>query len=140
MKVHLGHELSAYLDGELQAAEARKVAGHLGGCESCRGELNELIEIRARLRSLPMMDYVWQAVERPVVVPLVRRARVIIGTAAAAAAAIIAVATVSAPREVIALSPSDFSPSFVARQTLDQNFTGRLIPPDVLTASAEDNG
>lgn len=138
MITHLGEELSVYLDGELQPAEARKVTAHLAGCDVCRDSLAELIDIRARLRSLPMMDYVWQPSDRATVIPFHRRSgRVMAGAAAAAVAVIVAVATLNAPRDVIALNQGDFSASFVARQTLDQNFTGRLIPPDVLPGSGE---
>ncbi len=141
MMTHLGEELSVYLDGELKPLEARRVTSHLAGCDHCRDELSELIEIRARLRSLPMMDYVWQPAEGARVIPLRRRPRLLAGAAAAVVAIIVAAATLTAPRDVIALSQGDFSPSFVARQTLDQNSPGRLIPPDVLTGgSAGEDG
>jgi len=134
---HLDEELSVYLDGELLADEARKVTAHLAGCDFCRDSLGELIEIRARLRSLQMMDYVWQPSTHARVIPLRRRARVVAGTAAAAVALIVAVAALAAPRDVVALTQGDFSASFVARQTLDENFTGRVIPPDVLSSDSE---
>ena len=38
----------------------------------------------------------------------------------------------SDPREVVPLTQGDFSAPFIARQALDSNFTGRLIPSDVL--------
>lgn len=133
--MHLGEELSAYLDGELSGIEARKVTSHLAGCDECRDSLGELIDIRSRLRSLPMMDYAWVPSERSGVTVLRRRSRWIAGAAAAAAAAIVVFATVSAPRDVISLNQGDFSASFSARQTLDENSTGRLIPADVLSGS-----
>lgn len=140
MMTHLGEELSVYLDGELSPPEARRVTAHLAGCDHCRDEMSDLIDIRARLRSLPMMDYVWQPSEGSQVIELRRRPRLIAGTAAAAVAVIVALATLTAPRDVIALSQGDFSPSYVARQSLDPNSSGRLIPPDVLggVSSGED--
>ncbi len=137
---HLGEELSGYLDGELSPGESRKVTTHMAGCETCRASLAELIDVRARLRSLPMMDYVWQPAEMAPVIPLRRRPRFLVGAAAAAVAIVVAVATVSAPRDVVALRQGDFSAPFIARQSLDSNFTGRLIPSDVLLGSPEGEG
>jgi anti-sigma factor RsiW len=138
--LHLGEELSAYLDGELSGVEARKVTSHLAGCDECRDSLGELIDIRARLRSLPMMDYVWTPAERSRVATLRHRSRWVAGAAAAVAAVVVALATLSAPRDVISLNQGDFSASFVARQTLDENATGRLIPTDVLSGPLEGEG
>lgn len=42
--------LSAYRDGALPAADARRVHDHLGGCGECRGSLDELTAIATRLR------------------------------------------------------------------------------------------
>ena len=46
--------LSAYLDGELPASEREPLERHLAGCAECRRELNELREVRALLRALPV--------------------------------------------------------------------------------------
>ena len=35
-------QLSAYLDGQLTAAETEAVRSHLAGCARCRGELDAL--------------------------------------------------------------------------------------------------
>lgn len=45
---HVSKQLSAYLHGELQAAEANRVAEHLRDCKSCRVEFEE-IEFGAQL-------------------------------------------------------------------------------------------
>jgi anti-sigma factor RsiW len=45
--------LSAWIDGELQAAEAEFVAAHVGGCQTCTQESDDLAAVRALLRSLP---------------------------------------------------------------------------------------
>lgn len=137
MMTHLDEELSVYLDGELKPLEARRVTRHLAGCDHCRDELSELIEIRARLRSLPMMDYVWQPNGQVVVVPLRRRPPVLLGAAAAVAAVIVAVATLTASRDVYSLTPGELSAPLVARQSLDANYSGRLIPPDVFFDDGE---
>ena len=54
--IHPEELLSAYLDGEVTAAESEEVRGHLADCESCRGELADLVEARAAVRSLPMLE------------------------------------------------------------------------------------
>jgi anti-sigma factor RsiW len=46
--------LSAYLDGELPASERAPLEHHLAGCAECRRELDELREVRALLRSMPV--------------------------------------------------------------------------------------
>ena len=53
---HPGELLSAYLDGELTADEARGVATHLADCDVCRIELTELDEARTAVRSLPILE------------------------------------------------------------------------------------
>jgi anti-sigma factor RsiW len=46
--------LSAYLDGELPTSERAPLERHLAGCAECRRELDELREVRALLRALPV--------------------------------------------------------------------------------------
>lgn len=53
---HLGEELSAYLDGELIAAEIPNVVGHLRSCDECRSELAEFDRARTAVRALPGVD------------------------------------------------------------------------------------
>ena len=48
-----GVRLSAYLDGELSAAEMLQVAEHLRGCEACAAELAELQLVSLKLKSAP---------------------------------------------------------------------------------------
>jgi negative regulator of sigma E activity len=53
MKGHLVSEsLSAYLDGEAGAAEARRVSAHLAACAACRGRLEATRRVTAGLRQL----------------------------------------------------------------------------------------
>ena len=53
MTEHPGDLLSAYLDGELSASEARQVEAHLVGCGACNAELDDLRAARRLLRELP---------------------------------------------------------------------------------------
>jgi len=45
--------LSAYIDGELEAAAAERLEAHLAACEGCRLELQQLRATAAALRDLP---------------------------------------------------------------------------------------
>lgn len=54
---HHGEELSAYLDGELDAFDRDRLVAHLDRCASCREELHELDAARIGIRSLPVLDY-----------------------------------------------------------------------------------
>ncbi len=49
----VAQELSAYIDGELPAAEAQALAAHLAQCEHCRNELAELKRVADLIRVLP---------------------------------------------------------------------------------------
>ena len=66
--IHLGPELSAYLDGELTTAEFPLVMAHLRDCSICREELHQLDAARTAVRALPR-------VEPPVFLDVRREAR-----------------------------------------------------------------
>ncbi|MGQ0847966.1 MAG: anti-sigma factor family protein [Actinomycetota bacterium] len=126
---HLGDEISAYLDGELSDVELRKAASHLAGCDVCRDEMEETMMVRARLRSLPLLEppaLLGLATDH--VRPFRRRRAMIAGAAAAAMAAILAASSFMNPEKVVALSSEDLVSSFRARASLDPNFTGRMVP------------
>ena len=52
-KEHIRQQLSAYLDGELNAGEAERLTQALQGDTDLRQELAELANVRTLLRSLP---------------------------------------------------------------------------------------
>lgn len=54
MSEHILEHLSAYLDGELSAAERERFRAHLAECASCSNRLAELVATDARLRDLPV--------------------------------------------------------------------------------------
>jgi len=49
---HLGHHLSALIDGELDAVERDRVLVHLARCEPCRGEAVALRTLKRRMNAL----------------------------------------------------------------------------------------
>ncbi len=49
---HLGHRLSALIDGELDAVERDRVLVHLAGCEPCGGEAIALRTLKRRMNAL----------------------------------------------------------------------------------------
>jgi anti-sigma factor RsiW len=49
---HLGHRLSALIDGELDGMERDRVLVHLAGCESCRGDAIALRTLKRRMNAL----------------------------------------------------------------------------------------
>lgn len=49
---HLGHRLSALIDGELDDSERDRVLVHLAGCEPCRAEAVALRTLKRRMNAL----------------------------------------------------------------------------------------
>jgi anti-sigma factor RsiW len=49
---HLGHRLSALIDGELDGVERDRVLVHLAGCESCRTDAIALRTLKRRMNAL----------------------------------------------------------------------------------------
>jgi anti-sigma factor RsiW len=49
---HLGHRLSALIDGELDAEERDRVLVHLAKCEPCRAEVVALRTLKRRMNAL----------------------------------------------------------------------------------------
>ena len=49
---HLGHRLSALIDGELNHTQRERVLGHLTRCESCRREAAALRALKQRMHAL----------------------------------------------------------------------------------------
>jgi anti-sigma factor RsiW len=49
---HLGHRVSALIDGELDAVERDRVLVHLAGCEPCREEAVALRTLKRRMNAL----------------------------------------------------------------------------------------
>jgi hypothetical protein len=94
--LHPGEALSDLLDGRLSPDEAERIRAHLLVCPECAHELAAVRDARAALRSLPAVELPPQFLERlldddDVVVPFVRRPRVLGRAATAVAAGLILV-------------------------------------------------
>lgn len=141
LALHLGEVVSAYLDGELPPLERRRAESHLAGCNLCRDELTDMMFVRARLRALPMLELPPELTSKTAAaVPIYRRARVLVGAAAAAMTMVLALAAMASPGDVVALSGNEFSMTYRARASLDQNQTGRLVPLENLFFGEIDSG
>lgn len=129
---HLDELLSVYLDGESTHAESARIESHVRDCLRCRRRLMAFNEARSAVRSLPILDL------PPELVPAAgfehprRRRAAWMGAVAAAVAALIAVATLTAPSpEPINLS--DLSRQVGARAALDSSAGSQkvIVPPAV---------
>ena len=49
-------KISAYMDGELDAAESRFVSDHIAVCEACRREFEALTGVDGLVNALPKID------------------------------------------------------------------------------------
>ncbi|GMR02267.1 MAG: hypothetical protein BMS9Abin20_0595 [Acidimicrobiia bacterium] len=89
--VHVGEELSAFLDGELTTEEVPIVTGHLDGCSECRLELADLDRSRTAIRALPGLESpVFLEAHREKSVHKNRRLRTVVAVATGAAAVALA--------------------------------------------------
>lgn len=123
--------ISAYLDGELTAAEVAELNEHLSWCGRCAVELEELQQVRAAVRSLPLLEPpVDLAMPEEVdVVPLSRRRGLWVGTAAAVLVLVMALAALLAPPPP-SMSVEDLSSRFGARASLDPAFgPAKVVAP-----------
>lgn len=130
---HPSEMISAYLDGELHGSELSSVLDHLSGCGKCAAELEDMQQVRAAVRSLPVLELPEGIVPEadPVVVPLRRNRGFWAGAAAAAVALVIAVAAiVTPPPETV--SVDDLSSRFGARVSLDPAFSpAKVVVPEL---------
>ncbi len=123
--VHLGPELSAYLDGELTTMEMPVVMDHLGECAACREELHQLDSARIAIRALPrveppdLLDV--RRVARQQKTPISRRA--VTAAAGIAAAAVLALGLTSSTPQQEPVDLGSFSDRHVARASVEAGFS-----------------
>ena len=131
---HPSELISAYLDGELTAAERGELAGHVSTCGRCAAELRDLQRVRAAVRALPVLELpvdIYSALgEDREVVPLHRNRGLWVGAAAAMVALVIAVAALVTP-PAGSVTIDELSSRFGARVSLDPAFgPAKVIVPD----------
>jgi anti-sigma factor RsiW len=103
---HPGPALSAWLDGEVDAAEAASLASHTAACPACALELEEVRAARSVLRGLPQVEPP-PGVLRPAAAPRPVRRRPLVGAAAgvalllASGAALVAIEPVPSPAQAL---------------------------------------
>lgn len=116
---HPSELISAFLDGELSANESAQLHRHLSSCGRCASELQDFQKVRAAIRSLPVLDLPPDLVfeGEPNVTPI-RRHRVLVASAAAVVAIVIAVATLFSPPPQ-SLSIDDVTSRWSALITVD---------------------
>jgi hypothetical protein len=68
-----------------------------------------------------------------------RRPRFLVGAAAAAVATMLALSAVAPAGDVVDISGNEFSMSFGARASLDQNQIGRVVPIESLIIDESDS-
>lgn len=123
--VHLGPELSAYLDGELTTMEMPMVMDHLGDCSACREELHQLDSARIAVRALPrveppeLLDVRRTATRKKT--PGVRRAVTAVAGIAAVVVLGLGLTSTSPPQEPVDLG--SFSDRHVARASVEAGFS-----------------
>lgn len=131
---HLDELLSAYLDGETDSSESRRVSDHLMGCLRCRRRLGGLQEARAAVRSLPLLQMPPDLVPVEDADRVPRRRPVWVGAAAVAVAALIAVASLAGGPDPEPLDLSDLTRQVGARAALDSGAGSlKVVLPGVVT-------
>ena len=135
--IHPSESISAYLDGELHGKELDGLLEHLSGCGRCSAELGEIQQVRAAVRSLPVLELPEGIVPEAdaEVVPLHKNRGLWVGAAAAVVALVIAVAALVTPPPN-SVSVDDLSNRFGARVSLDPAFSSaKVVVPELSVVS-----
>ncbi len=134
---HPSEQISAYLDGELHGKELNGLLEHLSGCGRCSAEMEEIQNVRAAVRSLPVLELPDGVVPDAdaAVLPMRRNRGLWVGAAAAMVALVIAVAAIVTPPPT-AVSVDDLSSRFGARVSLDPAFSpAKVVVPELNVVS-----
>ena len=130
---HPSELISAYLDGELDRSEKTQLIDHLSSCGRCSAEMEDLQEVRAAVRALPVLDLPIGLVPEadPLVIPLRQNRGVWVGAAAAVIALVITIAALVTPPPA-SMSVDDLSSRFGARVSLDPAFgPAKVVVPEI---------
>ena len=118
---HLGELLSAYLDGELSAAEQRRVSDHVISCADCRAELHDLDRARIAVRSLPGVE-TGQFDQIPVLPRSRRRRAVAVGSIGIAAAVVLVIVLAFGGQQQPSITLDDLTSQHIARASAEPGF------------------
>lgn len=130
---HPAELISAYLDGELHGDELAGLLRHLGECGPCSVEMQHIQDVRAAVRSLPVLEFPDGLVPEldAEVIPLRANRGLWMGAAAAVVAVVIAIAALISPQPR-SISVDDLNSRFAARVSLDPAFgPAKVIVPDI---------
>ncbi len=118
---HLGDQLSSYLDGELSAAEQRRVSDHVISCADCRAELRDLDRARIAVRSLPGVE-AGQFDQIPVLPKSRPRRTVAVGSIGIAAAVAVILGLAFGGQQQPTISLDDLTTQHIARASAEPGF------------------
>jgi anti-sigma factor RsiW len=132
---HPSELVSAFLDGELDDRERVDLVRHLAGCGRCSAELEEMQQVRAAVRSLPVLELPVGLVPEadPVVVPLRSHKGLWAGVAAAVVIIVIAVTALVTP-PAASWSVDDLNSRYGARTSVDPAFPAKVVVPSLENA------
>lgn len=125
---HLGDQLSSYLDGELSAAEQRKISDHVINCADCRAELHDLDRARIAVRALPGVE-TGQFDKIPVLPRSPRRRAVAVGSIGIAAAVAVILGLAFGGQQQPSFSLDDLTAQHIARASAEPGFA--VFPPAI---------
>lgn len=129
---HPSASISAFLDGELTAAELTSLESHLASCGRCVAELQDVQRVRAAVRALPLIELPSDLMldGEPGSVTPIHRHRIVWAGAAAVVAVVVAAAALATPPPS-GLTVDDLTSRFGARVSLDPAFgPAKVVVPD----------
>jgi anti-sigma factor RsiW len=117
---HIGDQLSALLDSQVDPTERASIDSHLSECAGCRDELAEVTSARRSLRALPMVEPPHGTLGLPAeVVPLRPARRRVLVAAAATAALVVGIGVGVNGDQTIPLQLDAVVEQHVARASVD---------------------
>lgn len=119
---HLGDQLSAYLDLQMETAPRVTVEAHLAECVECREELAVVSAVRSRLRALPLLQPPVGALELTAEVVALRPTRRVLTAAAAVAALVVGIGFGVTGNQTVPLELDSVVEQHMARASVDPGF------------------
>ena len=121
--MHIGDQLSGYLDSQVDSATRVSIEAHLAECAECRSELAAVSEIRDGMRGLPTLEVPAAVYELEAeVIPLRAGQRRILVAAAAVVALVVGIGFGVSGNQSVPLELNQFMEHHVARASVDPGF------------------